>query len=158
MLQDQLDGVSKEVRQSMVDSALDIICEATNMKRPLQKDFDVLHFEGLPVFAVNEINRTALGIIDNEPWNEYPGNKVFLDLFSEYWFEPSNLKWIGYIVTGDRPDARVTFDGFTIEHEVQDAEDHKRYHNLFMEILSYGPDEQNYTFDGKNLRLYVWWD
>jgi hypothetical protein len=150
--------VSTEVRKHLVDSALDIICEATNMKRPLQEDFDVLHFEGLPVFAVNEINRTALGVIDNEQWNNYPGNRVFLDLFSQYWFEASNLKWIGYIVTGSRHDARVTFDGFTIEHEVQNAEDHKRYHELFMEILSYGPDEQNYTFDGKNLRLYVWWD
>ena len=152
------DSVSVEVRTSLVDTALDIICEATGVKREPLAPREIFRFEGLPVFAVNEINKSALGIIDSEPWNNYPGNKVFLDLFSRYWFEASNLKWLGYVVSGGREDARVTFEGFTIEHEVQDTEDHKRYHELFMDILSYGPDEQEYHFDGKNLWLYVWWD
>jgi hypothetical protein len=153
-----LTEVSTEVRKHLVDTALDIICEAIGVKREPLEGHEIQRFEGLPVFAVNEINRSAFGIIDNEPWNNYPGNKVFNDLFSQYWFEASNLKWLGYVVSGERQDARVTFEGFTIEHEVQDTEDHKRYHELFMDILSYGPDEQEYSFDGKNLRLYVWWD
>jgi hypothetical protein len=153
-----LTDVSTEVRKHLVDTALDIICEAIGVKREPLEGNEIQRFEGLPVFAVNEINKSAFGIIDNEPWNNYPGNRVFADLFSQYWFEASNLKWLGYVVSGERQDARVTFEGFTIEHEVQDVEDHKRYHELFMDILSYGPDEQEYSFDGKNLRLYVWWD
>ena len=153
-----LTDVSTEVRKHLVDTALDIICEAIGDKREPLEGNEIQRFEGLPVFAINEINKSAFGIIDNEPWNEYPGNKVFFDLFSQYWFEASNLKWIGYVVSGNREDARVTLEGFDIEHEVQDAGDHKRYHELFMDILSYGPDEQEYSFDGKTLRLHVWWD
>lgn len=154
----EYEALAKEVRIQLVDSAMQIICESTGAKYEPLVGNEIFRFEGLSVSAVNEINRKAPGIIDSEPWNGYPGNRVFLDLFSQFWFEASNLKWLGYVVSGERQDARVTFEGFTIQHEVQNAEDHKRYHDLFMDILSYGPDEQEYHFDGKNLRLYVWWD